>query len=346
MRGGEKCLEVFCEIFPQAHLFTLLHVPGTVSPTIERMDIRTSLLQRLPGAASRYRYYLPALPSIVDAWDTGDEAYDLVLSSCHCVAKGVRFRNRRRHVCYCFTPMRYIWCQTENYYAGDWKQWALRAVRAPLRRWDLKSNRGVDEFVGISDHVSDRIRRFYERPAVTIYPPVDTEFYRPTADTGARDDFYLMVGALEPYKRADLAIEAFRQCGRPLKVIGKGTMREKLRRDAPSNVEFLGWQSDEEVRRWYGRARALIFPGEEDFGIVPLEAHACGCPVVGYGVGGLCETVVGNETGLFFREPTVGSLLDALRSFEKRDWDRARIRAQAEKFSRARFRREIESFLG
>jgi glycosyltransferase involved in cell wall biosynthesis len=345
MRGGEKCLEVFCEMFPDARLHTLLHVPGTVSPTIEKMKIRVSALQRFPGVARRYRYYLPFMPSVVDRWDTGGEEYDLVLSSCHCVAKGVRFPRARRRVCYCYTPMRYIWCQTENYFRGDWRQLALRWMTPSLRRWDLKSNGNVDEFIGISRHVSDRIRRFYGREAATIYPPVDDGFYRLPDVAGVRKDYYLMVGALEPYKRVDLAIEAFRQSGRPLRVVGKGTLLEKFRGAAPPNVEFSGWKSDEEIRALYQEARALVFPGEEDFGIVPLEAQACGCPVVAYGVGGALETVVENETGVFFRDPTVQSLAAALTAFEKLSWNPARLRSNAERFGRARFRREMEAYL-
>ncbi len=343
MRGGEKCLEVFCEMFPSAHLYTLMHVPGSVSKTIEQMDIRTSALQALPGSARHYRYYLPLLPAIVESWNTGGEAYDLVLSSCHCACKGAKFPSAKRRVCYCFTPMRYLWCQSENYYAGNWKQLALGAVRGPLKKWDLRSNRQVDEFIGISDNVSDRIRRFYKRDAVTIYPPVDTEFYHP--DNRKRGDFYLVAGALEPYKRADLAIEALRKWNRPLKIVGKGTMLESLRQGAPPNVEFLGWRSDEEIRDLYRGARALIFPGEEDFGIVPLEAQACGCPVVAYGAGGILETVRDGETGIFFKEPTTESLIQSLEQFEKMAWDPTRLRAQAERFSRPRFRREIEAYL-
>lgn len=341
MRGGEKCLEVFCELFPDAHLFTLLHVKGSVSPTIERMKIHTSALQNMPGAASRYRYYLPLLPLLVEMWNTGGEAYDLVLSSCHAVAKGAKFRQATRRVCYCFTPMRYIWSQGDHYYAGDWKQWALRAVRGPLRAWDLRSNRQVDEFIAISEHVAARIRRFYRREATVVYPPVDTEFYRPSSSEAAREDFWLMAGALEPYKRADLAIAAFRRWGRRLVVVGKGTMLETLRRLAPPNVEFLGWQSDEAVRALYGKARGLVFPGEEDFGIVPLEAQACGCPVVAYGVGGVRETVHDGETGIFFGEPTADALLAALAQAERRAWDAGKLRAQAERFARSRFRAEM-----
>ena len=348
MRGGEKCLEVFCEMFPSAHLFTLLHVPGTISPTIGNMDIRVSILQKLPFAAQKYRYYLPLLPVIIETWKTGHEAYDLVLSSSHCVAKGVKFQKAIRRVCYCFIPMRYVWCQTKNYYTGDWKQLALELMRKPLQQWDLHSNQRVDEFIGISNHVSNRIRRFYRREAVTIYPPVDTTFYN-SKYAGApekRKEYYLMVGAIEPYKRVDLALEAFRRWNRPLKIAGKGTTLEILRRQAAPNVEFLGWKSNEAIRNLYCEARALIFPGEEDFGIVPLEAQACGCPVVAYGAGGILETLLENKTGIFFQEPTIKSLLSALEKFEDITWEPSQLRAQAERFSRDRFRKEMERYLG
>ncbi len=349
MRGGEKCLEVFCEMFPEAHLYTLLHIPGTVSKTIEKMDIRVSSLQKFPFAATKYRYYLPFFPCIIEKWKTENVDYDLVLSSSHCVAKGVKFNRAKRKVCYCFTPMRYLWCQTENYYTGNWKQTALCLIREPLKRWDLKANNQVDEFIGISNHVSNRIRRFYGKEAKTIYPPVDTDFYQSnhaaTGESCAKKDFYLIVGALEPYKRVDLAIEAFRQWKHPLKIVGKGTMLKTLQENAPDNVEFLGWKPDREIRDLYNQAKALLFPGEEDFGIVPLEAQACGCPVIAYGAGGALETVIKNETGLFFNEPTSESLLSVLQAFEKVHWEKSKLRAQAERFSRARFRRETESYL-
>jgi glycosyltransferase involved in cell wall biosynthesis len=341
MRGGEKCLEVFCEIFPQAHLYTLLHVPGTVSKTIESMDIRVSPLQKMPFASTKYRYYLPLFPRIVDHWSVSDEPYDLVLSSSHCVAKALKFPNAKRTVCYCFTPMRYLWCQTENYYRGNWRQTALNLVKERLKKWDLESNEAVQEFIGISDHVSDRIRRFYKRDAKTIYPPVSVDFYQLNPNQ-PRKDYYLVVGALEPYKRVDLTIEAFRQLKLPLKIVGKGTMLETWRKDASLNIEFLGWRSDEEIRRFYQEAKALIFPGEEDFGIVPLEAQACGCPVIAYGIGGVKETVEEDKTGLFFSDSSPESLMEAIKKFEMRSWDPLVLRAQAEKFGRDRFRKEME----
>lgn len=344
MRGGEKCLEVFCEIFPDADLYTLLYVPGSVSEKIEKMRIHTSPLQKIPAASKNYRYFLPLFPSILKSWKTNDERYDLVLSSSHCVAKALRFKHAKRRVCYCFTPMRYLWCQTENYYQGNWKQKALKLIRDPLKKWDYKSNKNVDEFIGISQNVTKRIHDFYDRDAVTIYPPVDTDFYQYDPQV-KREDFFLMVGALEPYKRVDLVVELFRQFKRPLKIVGKGTMLEKLKSSAPDNVEFLGWRSDSEIRSLYQKCRALIFPGEEDFGIVPLEAQACGCPVIGYAAGGLLETVIDEVTGIFFKSPTPAYLKDALERFDRKSWSPHQLRAQAEKFSRPRFKVEMEAYL-
>jgi glycosyltransferase involved in cell wall biosynthesis len=242
--------------------------------------------------------------------------------------------------------MRYLWCQTENYYSGNWKQAALSLIRRPLKLWDLHSNAQVDQFVGISNHVSARIRNYYQRDAITIYPPVDTQFYCPAEDPHlTRENFYLVVGALEPYKRVDLAIEACLRSQKQLKVIGKGTMNKKLRKKASPNIEFLGWQSDHEIRNYYRRARALLFPGEEDFGIVPLEAQACGCPVIAYGAGGALETLIDNQTGTFFTEQTVQSLQAALEAFETKCWGLHELRENAKRFSRDRFRQNMENYL-
>jgi glycosyltransferase involved in cell wall biosynthesis len=348
MRGGEKCLEVFCELFPDAHLYTLLYIPGTVSPAIAGMDIRTSRLQRLPFSRKHYRYYLPLMPSIVDGWRPERVEYDLVLSSSHCVAKGLQFPNRKRHVCYCFTPMRYLWCQGDQYFRGNWKQTALGLIRESLRKWDLKVNSGVDDFIGISDNVSNRIRDFYRRDATTIYPPVDTEFYTPDPSI-PREDFLLVAGALEPYKRVDLAIDALSgNPGQKLKIVGKGTMLEPLRKRAAAgghNVGFLDWRPDEEIRELYRRARGLIFPGEEDFGIVPLEAQACGCPVLAYRAGGCLETILEGTSGAFFPVQTPESLSEALTEFMKKNWSPTLLRLHAEKFNRARFKEEMRTFL-
>jgi len=352
MRGGERCLEVFCELFPEADLFTLLHVPGSVSTVIERRRVTTSFVQRLPAAATHYRYYLPLFPAAVEAFDL--RGYDLVLSSSHCVAKGARRAPGARHVSYCFTPMRYVWDLYDDYF-GRRARPLVRALMPPvaarLRRWDRRSSDGVDDFIAISRHVASRIERYYGRSAEVIYPPVDVQRFEP-AD-GDAGEFYLVVSALVPYKRLDLAIQAVNRLGRRLLVVGSGPEERALRALAGPGVEFLGWRSDTEIAELYRRCRALVFPGVEDFGIVPLEAMAAGRPVVAFAAGGALETVVppgGPEppTGLFFDAQTVDALVDALRRLESGAvaFDPKRLRARAEEFDRARFKERIAAFLG
>lgn len=351
MRGGERCLEVFCELFPHADLFTLLHVPGSVSPVIEGRRIVTSFVQRLPGAATRYRSYLPLFPAAVGGFDLS--AYDLVLSSSHCVAKAVRRRPGAVHVCYCFSPMRYVWDLYDDYVeeAGLLTRLTMPPLAAVLRRWDRVTSRRVDHFVAISRHIADRIGRCYGRAADVIYPPVDVARFH--AGAGAPDDFYLVVSALVPYKRVDLAIAAAHRLGRRLVVVGVGPEAARLQRAAGPGVEFLGWRSDEEVAALYARCRALLFPGVEDFGIVPLEAMASGRPVIALAAGGARETVVplgapgGEPTGVFFDTQTVDALADAMRRFEASAdrFDPKALRAHAERFDRPRFRDEVRRYL-
>ena len=352
MRGGERCLEVFCELFPDADLFTLLHVPGTVSPLIERRRVVTSFVQRLPGAARRYRYYLPLFPAAVATFDL--RGYDLVVSSSHCVAKGVRAAREAVHVSYCYTPMRYVWDLYDDYFgrgAGPLTRALMPPVAAALRAWDRASSRRVQHFVAISHYVADRIRRCYGRDADVIYPPVDVSRFR-LADAGA-GEFYLVVSALVPYKRVDLAVEAANRLRRRLLVVGTGPEERRLRTLAGPTVEFLGWRSDEEIAGLYRRCCALLFPGVEDFGIVPLEAMAAGRPVIAYGHGGTLETIVGlgtgqePPTGVFFGEQTVEALVDALRRFEANAHRFApkALRARAEAFDRPRFKERIGAYI-
>lgn len=341
MRGGERCLEVFCELFPDADLFTLLHVPGSVAPVIERRRIVTSFVQRLPGAATRYRHYLPLFPRAVEAFDL--RGYDLVISTSHCVAKGARPAPGALHLCYCFTPMRYVWDLYGEYFGRGLLTRALMPpVAAALRAWDRKTSARVGHFAGISGFVADRIRRCYGREAEVIYPPVDVSRYELADDR--EGDYYLVVSALVPYKRVDLAIAAAGRLGRRLLVVGAGPESARLAKMAGPGVEFLGWRSDDEIARLYRGCRALLFPGLEDFGIVPLEAMAAGRPVIAYGAGGALETVVplgGDEpaTGVFFAEQTVEALVGAMREFETAA-DRfvpKALRARAEAFDRPRF---------
>lgn len=344
MRGGEKCLEVLCELFPQAPLYTLIHVRGSVSPTIEDRPIHTSFVQRLPGAATHYRRYLPLFPKAIESLDlTG---YDLVISTSHCVAKGVSTRPGSLHICYCHTPMRYVWDQYEEYFGKDRAGVATRlamSVAAPyLRAWDVRTADRVHHYIANSRNVQERISRIYHRTSEVICPPVDVERF--TVSNRPRE-FAVMVTALVPYKRVDLAVESFNRSGKRLVIVGKGPEFEHLRSAARSNVEFLGWKSDDELAELYQRATMLIFPGEEDFGIVPLEAMASGTPVVAYGKGGALETVVDGKTGVFFKDQNVDSLDDALRRAASITWNAGQIREHARLFSRDIYRRNMVASL-
>jgi glycosyltransferase involved in cell wall biosynthesis len=355
MRGGEKVLEVLCERYPDAELFTLLHVRGSVSPAIERLTIHTSALQRLPGIRHYYRECLPVFPNLIERFDLA--RFDLVLSTSHCVAKSALAAPHAVHVCYCLTPMRYAWDQFDAYFGPDRlgrpASAAMRLVMTRLARWDQKTAARASRYVAISHYVAGRIRRYYNREATVVYPPVDTEFFHP--DSAVPGRYALVVSALVPYKRLDLAIDACRMAGVPLKIVGDGPDRGRLERrarDSRNNsnkshgVEFLGRRRDDEVRELYRRAAVVMLPGEEDFGIVPLEAQACGRPVVAYARGGALETVVAEETGLLVDEAVPAAFADAVRRAIDRRFDSGVIRRHAERFGRARFAAEMESVIG
>jgi glycosyltransferase involved in cell wall biosynthesis len=348
MRGGEHCLTGLCELYPDADIYTLLHVRGSVSATIEQHRICSSFIQRLPLARTHYRYYLPLFPSAIESFDLS--GYDLIVSSSHCVAKGVRVPTGTCHISYIYTPMRYIWDQYEVYF-GSGRSPLVRAVmrllRERLQNWDRKSSSRVHRFVAISEHVAQRVERWYGRRATVVYPPVDWSSFRTFTE---HEDFFLIVTAFAPYKRVDLAIQAFNRLGLRLKIIGSGQDMRRLRALAGPTVDLLGWQPDESVRNHYARCRALIFPGEEDFGIVPLEAMSSGKPVIAFGKGGVVETVnplhgptrFPNRppTGIFFYEQTIESLMEALETFEKqsRTFDPNSIRAHVQTFDRPVFK--------
>ena len=348
MRGGEKVLRSMCGLYPDADLFTLIHVPGSVDPVIEDRRIITSWLDRLPGARRGYRYLLGLMPGAIERLDLS--GYDLILSSSHCVAKGVIKPPGALHVCYCHTPMRYIWSQDSAYRRTmGLSGLALRVFRGRLRRWDLRSTDRVDAFIANSRNVAARIQDTYGRSADVVYPPIETDFYTP-ADV-EREDFHLMVTAMAPYKRVDQAIAAFARTGRRLVIIGDGQQRRKLGKLAPANVEFLGWCDGETVRDHYRRCRAFIFPGQEDFGMTPLEAMACGAPVIAYAAGGALETVLdvdgddpAGPTGLHYAPQTVDALVSAVeRLQERRDkFDRERLVLWARRFGQERFAAELE----
>lgn len=344
MRGGEKCLEVFCELFPEADLYTLLHIKGAMSETIEQMEIKTSFIQKLPLVRKKYRSYLPLFPIAIEQFDLRE--YDLVISSSHCTAKGVITSPSACHICYCYTPMRYAWDLYHDYFGkGRLSYFSKRIIPLfinYLRIWDITSSHRVDYFLAISQYVAERIKKHYRRDTEVIYPPVDCSFFTPQ---NVDEDYYLIVTALAPYKRVDLAIKVFNELGWPLKIIGDGQERKKLRAMAKKNIEFLGWQSNQVLKEYYTKCKALIFPGKEDFGIVPLEAQACGRPVIAYGRGGVLETVEDGITGIFFKEQTVESLTTAIRKFERMPFDKEKIRKRALRFDRPIFKQRIKEFV-
>ena len=344
MRGGEKCLEAFCELYPDSTIHTLFYDKGKLSDLIARRPILTTRLQNFPNIFTQYRNYLPFFPKAIEAFDL--KGYDLILSTSHCVAKGIRKQNGALHVCYCFTPMRYAWGFFEEYFGRKdvFSKWLITYFMKRLKAWDLRSNQNVDHFVAISHHVKNRIRDFYNKEAEVVYPPVNTDYFMPDGAKGT-EDFYLIVSALVPYKRIDLAIEAFNKLGRRLVVIGDGPLRKALEKKAGRNIKFLGWQPDEVLRDYYRRTRALIFPGEEDFGIVPVEVQACGRFVIAFGRGGVLETVLEGKTGLFFHEVSVESLCAAVLGFEKENFNPEDARANAVRFGRERFKSEIKNMI-
>ena len=341
MRGGEKALEVLCERYPQAELFTLVHVRGSVSPVIERRPIHTSFVQHLPLVKRWYRHYLPVFPTAIEQFSF--DRFDLVVSLSHCCAKSIVHPSRVKHLCYCLTPMRYAWDQFDAYFgpqrAGPLGSAVMRPVMARLARWDRDTADRADRYVAISHYVAGRIRRYYNREPIVIYPPVDTDYFQPDGSQPQR--FALVVSALVPYKRIDLAIAACRLAGVPLKIAGDGPERASLARLAAPDVQFLGRVPDEEIRALYRSAAITLLPGEEDFGIVPLEAQSCGRPVVALGGGGALETVIAGDTGILVHEATPEAFAAGITDALNRRFDPAVIRRHAERFSRQRFADEM-----
>ena len=332
MRGGEAVLEGILDLVPGAELFTLFHFKGTVSEKIEARTIHTSSLQKY-ATKDNYRKLLPLFPRAVKEWDL--EKFDLVISSSHAAAKGVDAKGRP-HLCYCHTPMRYIWDRFDDYFPRGAQRMAMKLIAPRLRRWDVATAQNVTQFVANSNFVKDRIQRYYDRDAHIVHPFVDDEFLSaPLANE--RDDYHIVVSALVPYKKIELAVAT----GKKLLIIGDGPLRAELERRAHPNVELAGYVSRSRIIERLSRARSLILPGIEDFGITPLEAMAVGTPVVALRGGGVLDTVVEGESGIFFSEPAVESLIDAMEKAESRTWDRAAIRAHAAKFSRARFLAEF-----
>jgi glycosyltransferase involved in cell wall biosynthesis len=341
MRGGERVLEAVCQMYPGAEIFTLLHVRGSVSPAIESHPIRASSLQRLPAAGRLYRHALPLFPFLVEQFDL--DAYDLILSTSHCAAKAIVGPRRAPHLCYCHSPMRYAWDQFDAYFGpaqvGPVRSRIYRRILARLARWDAATAGRVDRFVANSEHVAGRIRRYYNRVATVVYPPVDTAFFHPDATAPGR--YFLMVSALVPYKRIDVAIEACRMAGAPLRIVGEGPEIARLRPLAGSGVEFLGRRTEDELRDLYRGAMAVLLPGEEDFGLALVEAQACGRPVVALARGGARESVEDGVTGVLVADQTAEAFAEGLHRIGRDRFDAREIRRRALRFSWSRFKDEL-----
>lgn len=349
MGGAERVLLALAELYPKAPIYAIVANQAKLPLPLAQRKIYTSFIQRLPLSTRKYQAYLPLMPLAVEQFDlTG---YDIVISSSHACAKGVITRSDTLHICYCHTPMRYAWEFYHEYLEREQVGRLGRLLIAPLmnrlRMWDYLSAQRVDYFIANSSAVAARIAKHYRRQAEVIHPPVETEFFlpRPGEEVPAEGEFYLVVSRLVGYKRIDLAVEAFNRLGLPLVVIGDGPRRRDLEKMAKPNITFLGRQSDETVREYFLRCRGFIFPGEEDFGLTPVEAQAAGRPVVAYGRGGVLDSVVDGETGVLFREQSVEALMEAVRRAELLRFDPERIRAQARRFDKKVFQDKILNFI-
>lgn len=346
--GGEKALSALYEIYPSP-IFTLLSDPKNLQGTFfENKQVRTSFIEKLPFAKKQYRNYLPFFPLAIEQFDMSE--YDVVISTSHCVAKGVITGADQFHICYCYTPLRYGWDLYHDYLKETRLRSGLRGIIAKiflhyLRMWDLGTSSRVDEFVAISKYVAVRIQKTYGRKAKVIYPPVDTDFFKLSTQ---KENYYVTASRMVPYKKMDLIVEAFAQLPeKKLVVIGDGPDWKKVQAKAAKNIEFLGQTSDEVLREHMQKAKAFVFAAVEDFGIVPIEAMSCGTPVIAFAKGAVKETVIENETGIFFHEQSVPSIVQAVLEFEKKQDTFAplKIRNHALTFSKKRFKEEFKRFL-
>lgn len=343
MGGAERVAEVFHQMFPTAPLYTTVALEHRLTPALRNAAIHTSFMQRMPAIESKFRHYFLLYPWAIERLDLS--AYDLILSSSSGYGKGVHRARNAVHVCYCHTPMRWVW-RYDDYAAregfGTLSRVALPAMLSGLRWWDRRASRQPDYYLANSNVVAERIRQIYQRDAVVIPPPIDVERFQPSHE---QDDYFLILSRLVPYKRIDLAVVACTRMNKRLIVIGDGPDRQRLEAMAGKTVQFLGRQPDHVVNQYASRCRALLFPGEEDFGMVPLEINAAGRPVIAFRAGGALETVREGSTGIFFDHPTDESLATALEAFEDYEWKPQQLRQHAEQFSAPIFAQRISAFL-
>ncbi len=343
--GAERVVECLHEAFPQAPLFTSIYDRAGMPEVFRSMDIRTSFMQKLPGVMKHFKKYLPLYPFAFGSFDLS--GFDVILSSSSAWGKGVAKRCGQTHICYCHSPMRFVWMY-EDYMEKEEYGRLVRLILPPilkwLKGWDIRTAASVDRFIANSKTTQKRIKLFYGKDSLVIHPPVDTSFFKPY--NGEIEDYFLVVSRLNPYKHIDLAVEAFNELGLPLYVVGTGPDERRLKSMARPNIRLLGKLSDKEVVRLYSGCRAFILPGEEDFGLTPVEAQACGRPVIAYRAGGALESVVEGETGSFFDSQEKGSLVDAVRNFKAGSFNGKRIREHALRFDKEVFKRKIKEFVG
>lgn len=342
MAGSERVVVNFKEIFPDAPIYTTVYNEKNLDKELQNIEVHTSFLQKIKKARTNHQKYFPLMPMAFESFDLNE--YEVVLSSSSSCSKGVVTNPNTVHICYCHSPMRYGW---EFYYEyiKDFKGIKKRLIKYfmnYMRVWDVNSSKRVDYFIANSENVARRIWKHYKRESVVIHPPVRCKLFN---ISNIDEDYFLVVSRLVEYKRIDLAVEVFNELGLPLVIIGDGGEREKLQAMAKDNIKFLGRQPDEVIKEYYSKCRAFIFPGEEDFGITPLEAQASGRPVIAFGKGGALETVIDRVTGVFFKEQTKESLIEAINIFLKLEFDKNIIRNNAEKFDEEIFKKKIYEFI-
>ncbi|MFA6431621.1 MAG: glycosyltransferase [Candidatus Margulisiibacteriota bacterium] len=341
--GAERVVEALHEVFPDAPIYTSIYDENALPTAFKQMDIRTSFMQKIPFISAMFRYYFFLYPLAFNSFDLSE--YDVILSSSSAFAKGIRKAPGQLHICYCYTPMRFAW-RYEDYVKKaripEYQKYFLPYLLEPIRDWDLKNSESVDHFVAISKFVAHRIRKIYKRESDIIYPPVDTDNFRILDND---KDYFLVVSRLVSYKRVDLVVDAFNELGFPLFIIGDGPERKELEKKSQENIRFLGKLSDQDLSKYVAECRALIFPGEEDFGITPLEAMACGRPVIAYRAGGAEETVNEPETGMFFDRQEPEELANAVKKFVFECYDKRKIRQHAMAFDRKNFKKLIWEYV-
>jgi len=347
--GAERVLDCFIEMFSKAPIYTIVWDDKKTGGKYRRKDIRTTFIQKMPFGVKKYKWFLPLMPLAIESFDLKN--YDLVLSVTSALIKGVKIKKPTIHVCYCNTPTRYLWFDSADYIKNApipfFARPLMPMVLSYLKKWDLKASKRPDFYIANSINVQKRIKKYYGREAFVIFPPVNTTSFKPNSKIRpARSrNYYLVVSRIEPYKKVDLVIEAFKKLNLSLKIVGEGTKLEEYKNNVTDNIELVGRVSDDELAKYFQNAIATIFPQEEDAGIVPLESMACGRPVIAFGRGGALESIVDGKNGIFFKEQTVKSLIETVKRFQKQKFDSKFILSQAEKFDKEIFKKKVLDYI-